>query len=481
MFLASSQAVSYRCPGERYEITRSLHLARLAAGYDQCQGCIHRLDAGQARPREPGGESAAGADFADLVPETQIHLAPDRFATTPGHRVSPQLFRRDGVRGVYLNELDRSRAGAIAGAFASVLLASRSETGVLPDSPAPSLPFAEDLADSREGVTILRTGQPGPPVVLAHDERPASADLATGVCIALRRMGCQVIDLGFATRPSFWFAVHHLEAAGGVHVTGSGAAPAWTGLDFIGSGACPWSRGSDLDRVEHVWQAGYARPSRHQGGLRSFRTEATYLKSLHHFVHALRPLQIAWSCPQPAVTQWASTLLTGSACRLFPVATPVRERSTSAVQEADLARLREAIAANSAHFGLLIGDDAQHCTLVDERGNLIPDTQVASLLAHSATEGQTSRPVEQTSLSALPVSRRASTATDYAGPPTLQSAWQHLTEHQLAFTHGPAGFYWFATPQPACDALLTLMHLLQSFSRSDAPVSECCALQGHRP
>src|SRR5207247_4844804 len=76
------------------------------------------------------------------------------------------------------------------------------------------------------------------------DELPSSPDLVTGVAAALRRMSCQIVDIGSTTVQCFRFAAAHLQAAGGIMISGHGGEPAWTGLDFVGKGARPLSAAS---------------------------------------------------------------------------------------------------------------------------------------------------------------------------------------------------------------------------------------------
>src|SRR4029077_3412122 len=148
-----------------------------------------------------------------------------------------------------------------------------------------------------EGFRLLAPGRPGPCVVLAHDERPSSPDIVTSVGQALRRMGCQVVDIGLATRPCFTFAVDHLRSAGGVLVTGAGCDPGWTGLEFLSRGTIPCSSPGDLDRIAARLHEGYSRPSRRPGNQRTFQAAVPYEASLWKHFHALRPLKIALACP----------------------------------------------------------------------------------------------------------------------------------------------------------------------------------------
>ncbi len=103
MFAASATAEIFRCPGEDYDISRSVHLARVAAFYSKCRDCPH----------------APGGDGLPTVAAECLKSTMDRSPFTAGRHAS--LFTLEGVRGRYLNELTRALASEIAGAMASCL------------------------------------------------------------------------------------------------------------------------------------------------------------------------------------------------------------------------------------------------------------------------------------------------------------------------------------------------------------------------
>lgn len=221
MTAAPSRTLSqklYLCPGEIHPITRAVHLSRLAAFYPKCRDCPLRTDTGQLPAR--------------TVQQLQ---------NTERRVRRKSLMTREGIRAVYLNELTRARAGQIAAAFAGMLWEQ-----------APWLPAGTPDSPCRRKAR--------PSVVVGHDERPSSPDIVTGVAGALRQWGCQVIDIGTASTPCFWFAVDHLRASGGIFVTGAGCDPAWTGLNFAGPLGTPLSmpsRGNPecgTATLESAWQ-----------------------------------------------------------------------------------------------------------------------------------------------------------------------------------------------------------------------------------
>lgn len=474
MFAASANAEFYRCPGEEYDISRSVHLARLAAFYSKCRNC----------PHAPSGEgSSAVAD-----PNCEITaLPPDQL----GHgRAS--LFATEGVRGRYLNELTRALAAEIAGAMASCLWDDF--VGSVPGERSRSIPLP-GTADSddvltTEGIRILKPERPGPSVVVAHDERPSSPEIVTGVGQALRRMGCQVVDIGLATRPCLMFAIDHLKAAGGIQVTGAGCDPGMTGLDFVGQGGLPCSAPGELDRIAERFRQRYSRPSRRPGSQRTFQASIPYAAGLWKHFHALRPLKIALACPSPAVHDVFGRVFRKLACRLLSVDTPTRARAAGDPTDPDLIRVSRTIRETQADLGVLIEDDGEQCTFVDEQGQIVAPRLMARILSEVARVEQRAEsvavyPAAWQNLQIAPVRSRAMPddarypeTSHFVSEPNRENVTRAMRSHEAVFGADGVGRFWFAEAFPACDALLTVVHLLQALSHSDETLSHI--IQGVR-
>jgi phosphomannomutase len=454
MFIMGAGTEVYRCPGENYDISRAVHLARLAVSYSKCRHC----------PHAPGAPAAAEKIPSELP------------AATPGSG----LFTSEGIRGRYLNDLTRTLVAEIAGAFASCLWDDFARPGAvsagarlptaegegyhsrtaLPADTAEAPPIGNDCAadpdsqTSTEGFRILAPGRPGPSVVLAHDQRPSSPDIVMGVGQALRRMGCQIIDVGLATRPCFAFTVHHLRASGGVHVTGAGCDPGWTGVDFLTRGIIPCSSPGALERIAARHADGYSRPSRRPGSQRTFQGAVPYEAGLLKHFHALRPLKIALACPNGTVRDLLSRTFRRLACRLFPVETPTRARAVLDPHDPDVARTARHVREKGTDLGLLVEDDGEQCVFVNEQGRVIPPAKIARMLA---------------------IDQGAGTAVATAEQSTREAVTVAMVQDGAPFAIDGRGRYWFVEAYPACDAVLTLVNVLHALSRSDAPMSEVIA------
>jgi phosphomannomutase/phosphoglucomutase len=116
-------------------------------------------------------------------------------------RVNPHIFREYDVRGVVGEDLTSETAFLVARAFGSQV--------------------REDL------------GLSSPSVVLGHDNRLSSEELASAFADGLRSTGAHVIDTGLVPTPTLYFAVHHFEADAGIQVTGSHNPPEYNGFKML--------------------------------------------------------------------------------------------------------------------------------------------------------------------------------------------------------------------------------------------------------
>ena len=440
----------YVCPGETHAISRAVHLSRLAAFYPKCRECPHRQELGQ-------------------LPQPQFE---DADPTQP--RISERsLFTLEGVRGVYLNELTRRKAGELSAAFASLLWES--------------LPLAgrSDLRDANSKRPIRRSG---PVVVVGFDERSSSPDIVTGVAAALRRMSCQVVDVGQTSMPCFRFAVAHMQAAGGILISGHGCEPSWTGLDFVAKQGRPISvagrRSEDrdehpgsreicLDDIHERREQGTARPLRQGGSQRVFQASVPYLAGLLKHFHALRPLRVAIGCPVRFVRQTLDALFANLPVTLEWVDLPQRRRELLNGDDPDVRRVREAVVGRSADFGFVIDDDGANIAVLDELGESLTPANLLCLLADAipATQGGKAIVVDNAARELLQPRIAAKDWRCWLGGWTQSDLWQAMRHDSATCGGGATGRVWLRESVPTCDAILTLAQVLQALSRDDAVLS----------
>jgi len=401
----------------------------MAAFYPACRQCPHRHDQGHLpQPLVGGSERSTGQNNR------------------------PSVIGPDGLRGTYLNEMTRSLAERYAAAFAACLW---EQSPLQLGSPAGG---------------AAATQRRRPTLVVGLDDRPAAPDLVVGVAAAARRMGCDVIDVGTVSTPGFWCAVEHLEATGGIYVTGQGSGPAGIGLDFLETRGVPWSPGGSLERLISTMSAGPRRTSRSGGSQRTFRIRVPYAAGLLKHFQAVRSMRIGTICLASTVEPLLAELFTALPCRRETVGAPVagdRDRAETLA----INRLADTVRDDRLDAGFLIADDGQRCRLLDEHGVAIsPDILAASLCEPFANEPQTI--VVDEALGADFVQRLERPGRTIVASGGTREAMAR-TMHQSSATFGcdAAGRYWFGDASPKCDALTTLGRVLQLLGRNDRPVS----------
>jgi phosphomannomutase len=336
-----------------------------------------------------------------------------------------------------------------------------------------------------------------PFIAIGFDERAASPDLIRGVALSLRRTGCQVVDMGMTTKPRLWFGVDQLKCTAAVFVTGTGAPPSWTGLDFFVQGRGPLSRtqtevglamGSpdsqdpsnsvsttlSLNQLEQRLHFQHGRFTRQSGQQRVFDPSDSYEVGLRKHFHALRPLHVCVGTPSQLVSSVLRRLFERLPCKIHLVDLPVRARDTPDATAGDIRRISRRIVDRAAHLGLVIDDDGQRCWFLDENGRLLPSSAVFSLVAKHVWQDDARYPI----------------VLQGEAPPELERSFQRqgvacvraentqadlvsqMRRHQAVVGGMFQDRYWFRDAFPTCDAVLTLAHILSALSRSDARFSE---------
>jgi phosphomannomutase len=432
--------VAYVCPGEDHPIPRSIHLARLAAYYPKCRECEHRRDTGQL-PRSTVG----------------------RLEQTAARVVRPSPFGAEGVRGEYLNHLTRQIAGRVAEAVADRCWQSHPHAGIVPS-----------LDD--DGEEAERGRQAGPVIVIGHDARPSSPDLCVGVGGALRRMGCEVIDVGRVSGTCLAFAVEHLQADAGLFVTGSSRPPQWTGLDLSGSRGVPWSMGGTITKgtlvdIERRYLAGVSRPTRLGGTQRFFDAAVPYRASLLKHFRDLHPLRVVCALADEMLRQTLQQIFEPLPCELIVIEAPPATGELPAADDPVTRVFRKAIKLADAVCGISIAEDGRGIALFDERGRPVPTPELFVRLINDQRGSRRLMVCVQDVDSDLPARLQGRCRSLEQIPAGREALVQRLFDPVAGFAIEPGGRLWLKDPVPVCDAVLTIGLLLRTLSRRNEPLS----------
>lgn len=438
----------YRCPGETAPISSGVHFSRLSRFYHQCRHCEFR------------------GDVVRLAPSIQRQWKQLLDSPEP-----PRLFSINGVRGLTLNQLTRSEASQVAAAYAATL---------------------------REVLEIWRNRRPTQQscrmkVVFGHDGRSSSPELAAAAASTLRQHGCELLDIGWSTRPQLDFALKQCQAEGAFFVTGQGCPAGWNGVDMIGPDGIVWSRDGVLDLVEQHFHQSCPRHERDAFPLSVVdlsREQQAFYKTL---LHGFRPWRVSVVAEDPTVERFLSSLLSDWPGELH-LAQVERDYHTdqtapheishtgatrSAISHSPPAVISSALPQSaSLDVAFHIQEDARQIALRDEQQQQVSSERIVFGLGELLLD---EHPHVDVILSDDYFDHCGWTVERcgpgylvfHRGGNTEEQLLRTMSDHQSPLAVDGQGRYWVrhqGTIQ--CDAVLTLILILQALGRSDLRTSE---------
>ncbi|MCU0902288.1 MAG: phosphomannomutase [Tabrizicola sp.] len=248
----------------------------------------------------------------------------------------------------------------------------------------------------RLGRAIALRLNPGT-VVIGHDARASSPDLAAALAHGLTIEGVQVRDLGLCGTEEVYFGTDHVGAGAGVMVTASHNPIEYNGFKLIGPGARPLTDG-EFREIEHLVAAPRSTDDdRRAGHIEPTNLRAAYVDRVLSFIDctALAPMRLVANAGNgaagPTFDAIAEALAARGAkldiCRVnhtpdcsFPNGIP------NPLLPENHAATGDAVRASWADFGVAWDGDFDRCFFFDETGAAVPGEYVVGLLARSMLE-----------------------------------------------------------------------------------------------
>lgn len=145
------------------------------------------------------------------------------------------------------------------------------------------------------GTLVRRKG--GKRVALGYDGRLSSPELAAACIAGLTAAGVDVIDIGVVATPMLYFAVYHVEADGGIQITGSHNPPDYNGFKMMMGKKSFF--GADIQQLGAMaatgdWESG-------QGRVEKKDVLDDYAARLLRDVRPGKSLKVAWDTGNGAV------------------------------------------------------------------------------------------------------------------------------------------------------------------------------------
>ena len=263
------------------------------------------------------------------------------------HNFHSSVLREYDIRGVVGETLSAADAGAVGRAFAT-LAARRGE---------------------------------GRRICVGYDGRLSSPELERALVAGLAAGGAEVLRVGLGPTPMLYFAVHHLDADGGVMITGSHNPPDQNGFKFM-MGKGPFF-GADIAELGRVAAAGAYTGG--EGTVAERPVFDAYVARLARDHAGDRPLKVAWDAGNGAAGEAMARLverLPGTHILLNETIDgtfPAHHPDPTVVE--NLAQIIAAVNNEGCDLGIAFDGDGDRIGVIDERGRVLWGDQLLAILA----------------------------------------------------------------------------------------------------
>lgn len=262
------------------------------------------------------------------------------------HSFHPSVLREYDIRGIYGNTLKEQDAWAIGQCFSYFLGSKYNKT-----------------------------------VVVGRDGRLSSPQLESFLVKGLQEAGVHVVRIGLGPTPLLYYAVQHLQADGGIMITGSHNPP-----DYNGFKMSLFDRplfGPEIRRFQDLTQI--VQPAAEQGTVRDVDLKEEYIQRLLQDYHPIQPLKVVWDAGNGATGDVLKKLvqkLPGDHTVLYAeIDGTFPNHHPDPTDEHTLEDLKRTVLEQKANIGIAFDGDGDRIGVVDEQGQFVGADQLLMLFA----------------------------------------------------------------------------------------------------
>ncbi|MBI5051464.1 phosphoglucosamine mutase, partial [Candidatus Micrarchaeota archaeon] len=223
-------------------------------------------------------------------------------------------------------------------------------------------------------------------VLVARDGRVTGECLKSVVISGLLAVGCEVIDLDFASAPTAEFALKKLKGDGLIIITASHNPPEWNALKVVDSDGVTISkeRGEEIDKV--MRRAELVQWNKVRKTIRYGEATHEHIEEMKKLVDPakMKGIKVVLDCGNGMASLVAPKLFRDLGCEVVSINSDVDGTFPGRPSEPTEANLKELIVSVKelkANCGIAWDGDGDRVVLVDENGNYVVGDKVYALAA----------------------------------------------------------------------------------------------------
>ena len=321
-------------------------------------------------------------------------------------------------------------------------------------------------------------------MVVGHDMRPSSPELAAAFAAGLAAYGIDVVNIGLASTDMLYFASGALDVPGAMFTASHNPAQ-YNGIKLCRAGASPIGSDTGLATIREMVENGVPGPAAHaapgQVEERTMLTEyAQYLCGLVD-LSELRPLRVVVDAGNGMAGHTVPEVLGGLSCEVVPMYFELDgtfpNHEANPLDPANLVDLQKRVIDEGADLGLAFDGDADRCFVVDERGEPVSPSAITALVAVRELERSPGSPVIHNLITSKAVPEIVAA---HGGTPVRTRVGHSFIKQVMAETGAVFGgehsaHYYFRDFWRADSGMLAALHVLAALGESDGPLSALMA------
>ncbi len=365
--------------------------------------------------------------------------------------MNKDIFRAYDIRGIYPEEINEQTAYCIGQNFVKLI---REEN-----------PDKEELN-----------------IVVGQDMRLSSPDLARKVIEGVTDTGANVIDIGLASTPTFYYAVARYGYDGGLEVSASHNPKEYNGVKVVRAKAYPVGLPNGLDKIRDAYLAHKDIAADQKGkvtkkvGILEERVQDAL--KFYDF-SKIRPFKIVVDTANSMGSPDIEELFKHLPCELVKMNFELD--GTFPVHEADpfkdenIVDLKKKVLEEKADLGISTDGDADRIFFIDNKGDLIEPEIIRGLMAKEVLEHHPGAPI---GYDIRPGMITREMIEEYGGKPFVTKVGHSLIkkdsiDKDAPFSGESSGHMFFKTEYGFFETpLIVALVLMKQMSEVDKPVAE---------
>jgi phosphomannomutase len=272
------------------------------------------------------------------------------------HQIHEEIFKAYDIRGIYPDQLNEDIAEKIAYQLAKLVQAE--------------------------------THNNAPTLVVSRDMRHSSPSLHQAVIRGICATGTNVVDIGLASTPTFYFAVSYLQYDGGIQISASHNPAEWNGLKMVRAKAVPISGNTGIQKIKQGVLSEKMLPVQSMGHVEVYKDilEKLIQAELSGFdATRIKPFKVVFDAANSMGSLDATAIFSKLNCELIPInfnldgSFPAHEADP--LKSENVVELRSAVKHHQADIGFTTDGDGDRIFVVTEKGETLAPEILRGILA----------------------------------------------------------------------------------------------------